>query len=152
MRALTLLLALAAAAAAQSHGHVFLGAGGASSSGFTQSLMAVGGGGEFVSRSGLGAGGEVGYWAPWRRFDGGIGIANANGFYHFRPRGRVVPFVTGGYSLFFRSGTANGFNIGGGVNWWFSDGLGLKAEFRDNVGNGNFDVQYWAFRVGLNFR
>lgn len=116
------------------------------------SLAAVGGGGEFVSRSGFGGGGEVGYWAPWRRFDGGLGIANLNGSYYFGSRGKIVPFVTGGYSLLFRSATSNGFNFGGGVNWWFSDGLGLKVDFRDDVRPGSVDLHYWAFRAGLNFR
>jgi hypothetical protein len=62
--------------------------------------------------------------------------ATVGGFLHFRPRRgqqKLVPFVTGGYTLFFRSRTANGFNFGSGVNYWFREHPGLGLEFRDNL-------------------
>jgi len=42
-------------------------------------------------------------------------------------------------------------NFGGGVNWWFKRGLGLRLEVRDHVpttGNGHL----LGFRIGLSFR
>jgi hypothetical protein len=138
---------------AQSHGYVFFGPGGVTSHGNTSGAMYLGGGGEAVFGPGIGVGAEVGYTAPWRQFQSGIGIGSVNGSFHFGRSGRVVPFITGGYTLFFRSGTANGFNFGGGVNWWFADRIGLKTEIRDQVGLGGLDgVHFWAARVGLTFR
>jgi hypothetical protein len=138
---------------AQSHGYLSFGPGGATSDGHTSGAMYMGGGGELISRIGLGGGAEVGYTTPWRSFRSGIGIASANGSFHFNRSGSVVPFVTGGYTLFFRSGHANGFNAGAGVNWWLSHRIGLKVEVRDHVGLGRFnDVQLWAVRAGITFR
>lgn len=138
---------------AQSHGYLFFGPGGVTSGGYTSGSMYMGGGGEGIFGPGIGAGVEVGYTAPWRQFSSGIGIASANGSFHFRRSGRLVPFATSGYTLFFRSGHANGFNFGGGVNWWFSQRLGLKTEFRDHVGLGGLDdAHFWVIRAGLNFR
>jgi len=117
--------------------------------------MHIGGGGEALVYKGLGLGGEVGYLAPWRAFADGIGVLSLDGSYHFRPRSgeqKLVPFVTGGYTLFFRSGTANGFNFGGGVNYWFREHLGLRLEFRDNVWTTYATVHWLGFRVGLAFR
>jgi hypothetical protein len=56
-------------------------------------------GGEGVFRNGIGIGGEVGYLTTRHNFDGGFGLASINGSYHFNQRARLVPFVTGGYSL-----------------------------------------------------
>jgi hypothetical protein len=113
----------------------------------------MGAGGDYVSRIGVGFGAEIGYTAPWRQFRDGIGIGSVNGSYQFGRAGKVVPFVTGGYSLLFRSATENAFNFGGGVNWWFADRLGLKLELRDHVGTGGFrETHFWTIRAGLNFR
>ena len=137
----------------QSHGYVFFGPGGVTSGGGTSGTMYTGAGGEAVFGPGIGVGAEVGYTAPWRQFRSGIGVGSANGSFHFRRSERLVPFITGGYTLFFRNGTANGFNFGGGVNWWFASRLGLKAEMRDQVGTGGLrNLHFWAIRVGLTFR
>lgn len=117
--------------------------------------MHFGGGGEALVYKGLGLGGEVGYLAPWRSMGDGMGTFSPDVSYHFRPRSgeqKLVPFVTGGYTLFFRSGTANGFNFGGGVNYWFREHLGLHLEFRDNVSTTDATVHWLGFRVGLAFR
>lgn len=147
------LLATSAAAMAQSQGYLLFGPGGVTSYGNTSGAMYMGGGGEVISRIGLGGGGEIGYTTPWRSFTSGIGIASVNAAYHFRQRQRVVPFVTGGYTLFFRSGYANGYNFGGGVNWWFANHVGLKVELRDHVGTGDLShSHWWAVRAGITFR
>jgi hypothetical protein len=95
-------------------------------------------------------GGEVGYLTTRHNFDGGFGLASINGSYHFNQRARLVPFVTGGYSLIFRSGTGNLGNFGGGVNWWVRPRMGLKVEFRDHVHSDTLHL--WGFRFGVTFR
>jgi hypothetical protein len=141
--------------AGQSHGYVFFGPGGVTA-GDTSSAAYMGAGGEGVFGPGIGVGAEVGYATPWKSFRSGIGIGSVNGSFHFKRSGRIVPFLTGGYSIFFRSGHENGINVGGGVNWWFSDRLGLKAEFRDHISTTfvdvDNDVHLWVLRAGLTFR
>jgi hypothetical protein len=136
-------------ASAQTHGYAFFAPGGATSGGYTVATYHAGVGGEGVFRNGIGIGGEVGYLSTRRDFDFGFGLASLNGSYHFNKNATVVPFVTGGYSLAFRSGTANLGNFGGGVNWWFWPKLGVKIEFRDHV---HTDMQWWGFRFGVTFR
>jgi hypothetical protein len=115
--------------------------------------MFLGVGAEGVHRTGLGGGVELGYATPWQRFTSGLGIASLNGSYHFGRGSRLDPFITGGYSLLFRSGHLNTFNVGGGVNYWFQDRLGLKIDFRDHVDAGNnAAVHLWAVRFGVTFR
>lgn len=135
------------------HGYVFFAPG--TTSPETLGTAHIGAGGEARACKGLGVGAELGYLASWRSFGDGIGTFSANVSYHFRPGNgerKVVPFVTGGYTLFFRSGTANGFNFGGGVNYWFHNRVGLRLEFRDNVWTTYSTVHWLGFRVGLSFR
>src|SRR5262245_6946838 len=82
---------------------------------------------------GFGIGGEIGYagFAPAPGL--GAGVASFNTAYHFRRAEKFVPFVTGGYSLLFRSGTLSATNFGGGFNYWFRDGLGFRLELRDHM-------------------
>lgn len=110
----------------------------------------AGGGGPIYK--GLGAGLELGYLSPAKRLGDGFGIFSANGSYHFlreSASGKVVPFATGGYSLAFSSGSANGFNFGGGVNYWFADRAGLRFEVRDHVFERS---HFYGFRVGFAWR
>ena len=138
-------------------GSIFFGPGGVSG-GTTTATVHFGGDAEVLVYKGLGAGAEIGYLTPWQSFSDGIGVFSVNGSYNFFPRRtgqKTVPFVTGGYTLFFRSGTANGFNFGGGVNWWFKPKLGLHLEFRDLVWPGRFSsstAHAFEFRVGVAFR
>ncbi len=158
-----ILILIPAAARAQSsegtkaQASVFCAPGALTGGGATTSTVHFGGGGEALVYKGLGVGAEIGYLTPWDSFGDGIGIFSANGSYNFFPRHgekKLVPFVTGGYSLFFRSGSANGFNFGGGVNWWLKPKLGLRLEFRDQVWPGRYDsaAHFFEFRVGLAFR
>src|SRR5215510_16403331 len=107
-------------------------------------------GGEVLFK-GIGLGPEIGYLTPIRSFGNGIGVFSPNVSYHFI-NGKVSPFLTGGYSLFFRSGHANGFNFGGGVNYWVSNRAALRFEFRDNVIPKYRDHHFLGFRAGLSFR
>ena len=116
----TLLLALASVAPAQqkstpaphsSHGYAYFAASGRPG-GFGEGL-GFGGGAEGLVYKGFGLGGEIGYVFPRNEFGCGFGLFSANPSYHFvnrkNPR-KLIPFVTGGYSLAFRSGSVSMFN------------------------------------------
>ncbi len=130
-------------------GYAYFAPGATNYSGTT--LQAGGGFGGPIYK-GLGAGLELGYLAPAERLSSGFGIFSANGSYHFlreSSSSKLIPFVTGGYSLGFREGTANGFNFGGGVNYWLRDRAGLRFEVRDHVFE---STHFYGFRVGFAFR
>ncbi|MEK6409013.1 MAG: outer membrane beta-barrel protein [Acidobacteriota bacterium] len=133
-------------------GYGFGGVGGASGSGSSTAFFSVGAGGEGLVYKGLGLGAEVGYIAPFRSAGDGIGILSPDVSYHFsNGSSKLVPFVTGGYSLAFRNGTSSGGNFGGGVQYWMKDHLGLRVEFRDHVFSSD-SPHFFQFRVGLSFR
>jgi hypothetical protein len=133
-------------------GYVFGGAGGNSGGSSTPSFQ-VGAGGEGLVYKGLGLGAEIGYLAPFRSGGDGIGIFSPDVSYHFKSsKSKLVPFVTGGYSLAFRSGVnSSGGNFGGGVQYWMKDHLGLRLESRDHVFSSD-SPHFYQFRVGLSFR
>jgi hypothetical protein len=116
-------------------------------------LLTVGGGGEALLYKGLGVNVDLGYQFPRESISDGIGLASLNGCYHFVNRAKpakLVPFVTAGYAIAFRSGHANLFDYGGGVNYWFSRHVGLRGEIRDyRARYGDWAV---AFRFGVAFR
>jgi len=117
-------------------GYAFFAPGGATSKYATTGTIHFGAGSEALVYRGFGVGGEVGYVAPTRSLSNGLRTLSLDGSYHFLPskkQRKVVPFATGGYTLFFRSGTANLFNFGGGINYWFRERAGLRLEFRDHV-------------------
>jgi hypothetical protein len=100
------------------------------------STIHLGAGVEGAIYRGFGAGSEVGYLGPTHGFREGFGIFSANGLYDFPqvgPSSKLHPLVTGGYSLGFRNGTANGYNFGFGVNYWVAERNGLRLEYRENV-------------------
>jgi hypothetical protein len=106
---------------------------------------------------GLGASLEGGYLGPIESMDYGLGLISTNAFYQFgAPKRRhVTPLVTGGYTLGFRSQTANAVNIGGGANYWLTDTLGLRFELRDHMpvyGGGVSDEHLWGLRIGFTWR
>lgn len=134
---------------------VVFGAPGVAANGGSSATIHVGAGAEGLVYKGLGIGGEIGYLAPTSSLGDGFGVLSVNGSYHFRnatASGKVVPFVTGGWSLAFRSGSANGVNFGGGIDYWFKDRLGLRFEVRDHVFNDFSSTHLVGFRVGLSFR
>jgi hypothetical protein len=96
----------------------------------------LGGGFEIFAARNLTVGGEVGYIAPFRAFGDGLGTFSANGSYHFYAGDsdrKVVPFVTGGYTMLFRGGTTSGGNFGGGVTLWPKERFGIRLEARDHI-------------------
>lgn len=133
--------------------HTFFGGGGAFADGDAAGSLHFGGGGEGLIYKGLGAGAEIGYLFPRQSFGDGIGILSTNGLYRFgNDSGRkVTPFLTAGYSLGFRSGTANMVNFGGGVDYWVRERMGLRLEVRDHVSPGGPApaTHFLMFRVGL---
>ena len=137
----------------RAQGHVFFGPG--ATSGSSTTWLNFGGGGEGFVKGGFAVGAEIGGFTPASNFDDGFGILSANAGYHFLKAsrsGKIVPFASGGYSLFFRSEAASGVNFGGGVDYWFKDRLGLRFEIRDHVVVEYPDTHFIGFRVGLTFR
>jgi len=113
-----------------------------------------GGGGEVNLYKGIGFGAELGYLGSYQRFESGLGVFSLNGLYSFSSdrRAKVVPFITGGYSMLFRRGWVNGVNFGGGIHYWFSDKVGLRAEFRDHIHPDYKDAHLIQGRIGITFR
>jgi hypothetical protein len=152
---LVVLLPLAAAAQSKDHhgqGYFFVAPTTTSAGGFG---LHIGGGGEGLVYEGLGVGGEIGYLGAARQLSQGIGILSPNVSYNFTKAskaGKFVPFVTGGYSLLIGSDAVHALNVGGGMNWWFKDRLGLRLEFRDHVALQFGSPHIFGVRVGLAFR
>lgn len=141
----------------ESHGqgYFFFAPGAAvSTRGGSLALAHFGSGLEAKIYKGLGIGAEIGYMAPFRYLNEGIGIASLNGLYMFSGSGsrRVVPFVTGGYSLAFRNGFAGAVNFGGGIHYWFGRRWGLRFEFRDHVNPNIWSDHLVGGRIGFEIR
>jgi hypothetical protein len=149
---LIMLFGASLAFAQRSNGYWYAAPGGATSDGNTGATIHLGGGVEIALPKGFGAGVEGGAVGSTQNYtDSVLGVVSINGYYHFRQSRsiRTDPFVTGGYSLFFRRGTANLGNFGGGVNYWFTPTLAFRAEFRDHA---HVDgIHFWGFRLGLSF-
>lgn len=136
-----------------SYGYIFAAPGGTSGGG--GGTLHVGGGGEAVHRKGFGIGAELAYLMPFESAGDGLGTFSVNGSYHFLKSSKsekLVPFVTAGYTGFFRGGYANGVNFGGGVNYWFKPRVGFRVEFRDNVFAQDGTAHFLNVRFGLTFR
>src|SRR5262249_29496898 len=95
-------------------GYGFLAVGGSAGDGSAVTFH-YGGGGERLVYRGLGLGAELGNVTPIGDFGHGLGIFSANAYYSFGARNgsrKMIPFVTGGYSVKFRDDE----DSGGGVN------------------------------------
>ena len=150
---LVCLLTTAVAAQGNSYGYLLAGPGGTAPNGGGATLH-IAGGGEGVFKNGAGLGAEVGYVFPFEAPGDGLGVFSINGSYHFlKSGGKTVPFITGGYSGFFRNGYVNGVNFGAGVNYWFKPRTGLRLEFRDNIAAFDSEaVHFLNVRIGVTFR
>jgi hypothetical protein len=108
-------------------------------------------GAEAFVYKGLTAAVDLGYAGYYNNFrDAGFGLFSSNASYHFLRSRKVVPFLTGGYALAFRSGTANLGNVGGGLSYWFSTHVGLRVEGRDHFDLSGYHIG--GLRVGVSFR
>jgi len=138
------------------YGYVFAAPGVvANNGGGGTPTLHFGGGGERLIKGGFGVGGEIGGLAPVEAFSDGFGVFSAGANYHFlnaSKSGKVVPFVNGGYTMFFRNAVANGGHFGGGVNYWFKERIGLRFEVRDHIVAEIPDTHFIGFRFGLTFR
>jgi hypothetical protein len=76
--------------------------------------------------------GELGYMASAEHPLDGFGTFSPGVLFAFSKRG-TVPFVKGGFTLFFRRAGEAGWFVGAGVNFWRSDKFGLRAELNDQV-------------------
>jgi hypothetical protein len=142
------------AAAQRSMGYWYAAPGAVRAGGHDALTVHLGGGGEFAIWKGISAGIEAGAVGATRNYTESLqGTASANGYYHFfrSKTARYDPFVTGGYSLFFRRGTANLGNYGAGLNYWFLQHLGARVEVRDHVLPGNGGTHFWGIRMGFSF-
>jgi len=136
----------------EGHGYAFFAPGGTSPSAVALAHVGVGAEGFFTRYLGFGM--EGGYVTPIRHWSYGIGTFSPDFVVRFRAKDKthkIEPFVAGGYTLFFRSGTANGFNYGVGVNYWVKNRLGLRFEVRDNVWTSGGVLQHIGFRIGVTF-
>jgi hypothetical protein len=150
-----LVLIFCAAAPAQStYGYGFIAPGGLTFAGHTEATLHLGFGVDVPIWKGLGLGAELGALGPTRSFSDAVGIFSPDASYHFiHDRSRKAdPFVVAGYTLLFRTDTANLFNFGGGTNYWFSDRVGFRVEFRDHVFTRVRALHYWGVRIGISFR
>jgi hypothetical protein len=132
-------------------GYLFVAPG----SSWRTTTVHFGGGGEADLYKGLGLGIDLGYMAPTKYYGSGIGIFSPNGRFAFRisDDSKLVPYVTAGYSLLFRTHTANAYNYGGGIDYWFAEKYGLKVEFRDHVlTNCIRNCHAYQVRMGVSFR
>ena len=152
-----IILLLAAPAAAQVQikptGYAFAGVGEVQRDFRNDTTVQAGLAGEARLRNGLAGGGEVSFLAPLDALDYGIGVLNANVSYYVANPGRFLPFVTGGYSMGFRTAPENGWNVGAGVEYWRGD-VGLRLEIRDQVFQfrNREALHFWGVRMGVTFR
>jgi hypothetical protein len=101
----------------------------------------------------LGVGAEIGYLASFRYISDGVGVFSVNGLYSFeKPGSKLGPFITGGYSLIFRSGHVNAMNIGRGADYWFAKRAGMRFELRDHVSPRHFKDHLLQGRFAIVFR
>jgi hypothetical protein len=156
LRTAALAYLLAGTLAAQSsNGYVFFAPGGVTCCSNTTMMLHFGVGGEAVLGKGVGLGAELGAMGSREYFgDSVVGVFSPNGYYHFK-HGKEIktdPFVTAGYTLLFRSGTANLANFGGGLTYWFHRRLGARLEVRDQLNTTGTIAHFWGVRLGLAFR
>ena len=151
-----LALSLVTGAKAQSsHGYGFVGAGGATANGYTSRMVSFGFGGEARIVPHIGAGVELsGLGLTSNYWDSIAGMFSPNGYVHFKGSrdAKFDPYVSGGYTLIFRSGHANLANFGGGANFWPKRHLGFKVDVRDHVTTRYYTIHYWEVRAGVTFR
>ena len=138
-----------------SHGYIFFAPGGITCCHNTSMTLQFGGGGEYVIKKGVGVGAELSVVGARQSFgDSAMGLFSPNGFYHF-VHGQDIkadPFVTGGYTLLFRSYHANLANFGGGMNYWLARRVGVRLELRDQLNTTGTIAHFWGVRFGVAFR
>jgi hypothetical protein len=150
------LLSSSASAQVAPAGYVFGAPGQVYAAGDAATTFHFGGGAEVRAANGLAGGAEIGFLGPTSSFADGVGVFNANGSYYFQggtKSSRTVPFVSGGYSLLFRDGHINGWNVGGGIEYRLRTRLALRFDVRDQIhSEGGETAHFVGFRMGISFR
>lgn len=148
--------------------YLFVVPGGATGPNTTDGTLQAGVGVENVWTNGFGFGVEASALGVTRDYFGPatIAVLSPNLYFHFRPRGVVDPFITGGYSAFIRDRLDNLLNLGAGLNFWLRPRFGLRLAFRDYVNPsrqnqplaqstptslGLNSSNYWGIQLGLIF-
>ena len=116
--------------------------------------LGVGGGGEGFVWRGLTLGGDLGYFDFPSDRSRGYGVTTLNVGYHFVDRNtpkKLDPYVSVGVLGLaagpeYRMGAGS---LGGGVNYWFRQRIGLYTGAQIQVAGEEAMVQ---FRIGLTFR
>ena len=131
-------------------GYGFLAPGGSAGDGSAFTIH-YGGGADVLLYKGVGLGAELGNVHAIGY--GNTGIVSANGSYTFRRKEAMAPFVTGGLSRKFADDlhSANGVNLGVGVQCWSSHRVGLRVEFRDHHFSKGV-LNFYGVRLGVAFR
>jgi hypothetical protein len=160
--ALLSLLLLSSMAFGQSvEGYGFFTPGQYREAGQGHSTLHFGGGGRYITSSGVGLGAELGVVGPTEDFSGlDWGMFSANGYYQFNTSSeKAKPFVTGGYTRSFgHFMNLNWGNFGGGLTYWFAARVGFLAEYRHHITSitkslsGAATLQLWEIRFGLAFK
>jgi len=141
----------------------FIAPGGqARSVGSSPTMLGFGAAGMYVGANGWGGGAELAAVGPMKHTDDFnnwnkdvVGLFTLNGIKVFGLGDKFEAFGTSGYGrTFMRNSGANWWEIGGGVNYWFHEKLGLTIELRDYIHrvDKNDWVQYWAPRFGITWR
>ena len=117
--------------------------------------IGVGGGGEGFLWRGLTIGGDAGYYRFPADSNAGYGVATLGPGYHFvdrNKRSKFDPYVNANVLgiAFARGGVAAAASLGGGVNYWFKERMGLQTGVQ--VQGIGFEESLVLFRVGLTFR
>ena len=113
------------------YGYGFAGFGAAIGEELGDLLLHLGSGAD-VMLGRFGLTGELGYMASAEHPLDGFGTFSPGVLLAFSKQG-TVPFVKGGFTLFFRGGAEPGWFVGAGVNFWSSDKFGFRAELNDQV-------------------
>ena len=131
-------------------GYVFAAPGAFIPEGAT--TLEFGGGMQWLVYRGLGLGFDASLVRSAECFDcGGLALGSLDASYHFVPSsGRLVPFVLGGIGgVALDGGGAALVSAGGGINYWFENGMALRLEARDRFdGSG---AHLFGVRIGITF-
>jgi hypothetical protein len=117
-----------------------------------------GGGGGIELRLGrwFGVGGEISGIVTSRQPSDSLGNFSGGPYVHlWKQDSNFDPYVTGGYSVVFRDFAANGYHIGGGLNYWFRERTGLVVGFtfeHEFATAQNLRTEFYMGRIGLTFR
>ncbi|MGH9391681.1 MAG: hypothetical protein ACRD1Z_18935 [Vicinamibacteria bacterium] len=131
-------------------GYLFAAPGAFVAEGIAATLE-VGGGMQWLVYRGLGLGFDASVMGFAECLSCWLALGSLDASYHFVPSsGRLVPFVLGGVGgAVFGDGGAGLASAGGGINYWFENGMALRLEVRDRFdGDG---VHNLGVRFGITF-